>query len=136
MGHRAFADFRVETHADRGWAFIHQCNANVCIKQRPQSKYLRMGGFLCLPLAGKSPPALSRSNSSNHLWTSLTIGSRRTPSFTRRTRTRSPSKRNSLGRRTALLRPVRNSFATLLLAITKVYINGIYQAIRARFEAR
>src|SRR5258708_23299342 len=101
MGRRAFAHFHVEPRADRGWVFVHQRNAGVCVKQTPQSKYLRMGGFLCLPLGGKSAPALSRSNSSNHLWTSLTIGSRRTPSFTRRTRTRSPSNRNSFVKRTS-----------------------------------
>ena len=91
-----------------------------------QSKYLRTGGFRCLALAGKDPPALRRSNSANHLRTSVTIGSRRTPSFTRRTLTWSPSKRNSFGRRTAWLLPFRNNFATLVLAMLDKYIPLIY----------
>jgi len=99
--------------ADGKRPLVDERNACVCIQKISQSKYLRMGGFRCLALAGKVPPALSRSNSANHWRTSVTMGSRRTPSLTRRTRTRSPSKRNSLGRRTAWLRPFLKSFATL-----------------------
>src|SRR5262249_35407925 len=54
----------------------------------------------------------NRSRAENQASTSPAIGSRTTALPTRRMRTRSPLKRNSFGRRTAWLRPLRKSLAT------------------------
>src|SRR5277367_5490008 len=57
------------------------------------------------------------------------IGSSKMPSGTTRMRTSSPSKRNSRGRRTAWLRPLRKSLASFGIGRSWeiVYIHDIYQ---------
>src|SRR6266852_3589185 len=91
----------------------------------------RFGALGCfLPVFKNGSPRL-RSIAANHFAVSEIIGSSRRPSGTRRTRTASPSKRNSFGSRTAWLRPLRNNFATPLLAIgallSMVYTMNLYQ---------
>src|SRR5450755_3212107 len=65
------------------------------------------------------------SSSSNHRAVSGISGSRSTPCATRRMRTRSPSKRNSRGSRTAWLRPFWNNLATSVFAIMQSLVKYI-----------
>src|SRR5260370_9354399 len=85
----------------------------------------RFGALGCfLPLFKKGFTTL-RSIAGNHPLGSEIIGSSRTPSGTRRTRTASPSKRNSRGSRTAWLRPFLKNLATPLLPMVASN-DGIY----------
>src|SRR5467141_4879696 len=100
----------------------------------------RFGALGCfLPVFKNGSPRL-RSIAANHSLGSEIIGSSSTPSGTRRTRTASPSKRNSRGSRTAWLRPLRNNFATPLLAIgallSMVYTMNLYQWQEAGWDRR
>src|SRR5579859_1788262 len=109
---------------------VDQRDAHVRIKQivhrKSQSKILRRGARGCFrpPFSKGSPPI--RSIAANHSLGSEIIGSSKTPSGTRRTRTLSPSKRNSRGSRTAWLRPFRNNFATPLFAMRPPIRTDIY----------
>src|SRR5437588_325998 len=99
-----------------------------------QSKMRRFGALGCfLPVFKNGSPRL-RSIAANHSLGSVIIGSSSTPSGTRRTRTVSPSNRNSRGSRTAWLRPLRNSLATPLLPMghlcSIVYTRNLYQGTR------
>src|SRR5215469_1895290 len=90
-----------------------------------------IGGFSRPPsMNGTSP---KRSSSANHASTSVTIGSSRIPLSTRRTRTRSPGRRNASGKRTAWLRPCMKIFAMPVLDMGStdigVYIQNIYRQI-------
>jgi hypothetical protein len=118
---------------------IDQRNTGACIQQvahgnllsqRVQSKIFRRGVAGCFLPSFINDRALTRSSSANHLATSGINVSSRTPSGTRRTRTLSPSNRNSRGSRTAWLRPLRNSFATPLLSTghqrSRVYTINLY----------
>lgn len=106
---------------------IERRDADICVEQISQSNNLRLGGFGCLRPFGNSCSASNRLNSASHSAGSEGIGSSNTPPATFRTRTLSPSKRNSFGRRTAWLLPFRNNFATLLFAMPKVYTKSICQ---------
>src|SRR6266702_1836528 len=68
--------------------------------------------------------SLNASSWRNHSFTSVTLGSSRTPFPTFRIRTSSPSNRNSFGKRTAWLRPLRNNLAVVLISPSTPYFRG------------
>src|SRR5262249_9129760 len=96
--------------ANRAWPAVDRRNNRVRIKTNHSSKNARWGGIggcLGRPSDKKSAP-LNRSISAKIASMSLmsrSIGSNSTPRPTRRTRTSVPGIRNSLGNRTAWLRP-------------------------------
>src|SRR5258706_7369367 len=90
----------------------------------------RLGVFGCLRPSGINGSELNSSSFRNHSLVSSMIGSSSTPRPTRRMRTRSPSKRNSRGSRTAWLRPFWKSLAMSVLGISdpQILLNlSIYQ---------
>src|SRR5712691_9913180 len=110
-----------QTMPYRGNAAVDDVNRDVGIEADHSSKKTRgsgsTGGSSGIPSGRKSRPP-SSSRRANHASASngcFVSGSRITLSPTLLTRTSVPSKRNSLGRRTAWLRPCMNSLAVALM---------------------
>ena len=133
---RARAGHATQANPDRRRVAVYDCNARVGIQQIAHLKISRLGTTGWLRLFFMNGSELSRSNSANHLGGSEVNGSNRTPSATCRIRTRSPSKRNSRGRRTAWLRPLRKQFGDTGLRHKAppfhLYTRNLYQEPQAQ----
>ncbi len=104
---------------------VHQRDASVRFQQ---VIHLRAGRFVAeggLPRAGNGSE-FNWSSLRNSSFGSCMRGSRRTPWPTRRIRTRSPSKRNSRGKRTAWLRRFWKSFAMSVLGVEPSLISNFF----------
>src|SRR5215469_11005996 len=133
----AIRELLCEPAAGTGRALVEHRDDRVRVQAFHAWKKTRLsgttGGSSSGPASGKGSPARSRSISAKTAATSAglrAIGSRITRWPTRLTRTSFPGSRNSLGSRTAWLRPWVNSLAVL---VSPTLAMPLYDSYRGRY---